>query len=243
MLINHQCWSTLGFEAVLWSDDAVTTIKTWNLTRSPLLLTSTGGTSPSCRWSSATCWLSWRRSSPMVCFKVTTSASPRQMLQSSGGAPSGTSESNYILLFTLNIILFQWFHTGILEPYGVPYRLFPKKINWIHCLIRKTINVSFLTCKCANYNRILDHHTHLISPRVCTAKLDYNWTHWKNKPAMWNCKTILIAGFSQYHIYFPYISDNYVVYICYRNWPKIWPSYGTVLYFANVGLSALKVIW
>lgn len=79
--------------------ERMTLRKLWSLTLSPLLSTSSGGTWPSCRWSSATCWPSWRPSSPAVSFRVTTSASPRQMLQSSGGAPSGTSEPKSMFCF------------------------------------------------------------------------------------------------------------------------------------------------
>lgn len=35
----------------------------------------------------------------------------------------------YISFYTLNIILPQCFHTGILEPHGFPYKVFPRE--WV----------------------------------------------------------------------------------------------------------------
>lgn len=98
-----------------WADVIARTMQceVWNLTPLPLLLSSAGGTSPSCHWSSATCWLSWRPSSPMVCFRVTTSASLRQMQQSSGDVPLETSELNSILL---SVVLNPWSLGGYVNP-------------------------------------------------------------------------------------------------------------------------------
>lgn len=173
----------------------------------PLLLTSTGGTSPSCHWSSATCWLSWRPSSPMVCFKVTTSASPRQMLQSSGGTPSETSEPNSILLF-MPIALSQWFQIGIL----LPYRVLPRKwVQWSYC--SKTLYKWYLFTLYPLFNgspwhvkvgiHVLCFHTYLSSSLSKCTQLTHIMSECgrcKNNPDTWNYKKIWKAGYSQYYL-------------------------------------------